>query len=285
MPKYSRHSHHARRALTHARSLARRYRHPYVDTAHVLVGVMMTEGSIGCRVLLEMNLYAEKAEVQLQALYPMLDDPRAQVHADEALNMTLQLAADEAAWLSHHYIGTEHLLLGITRANTGNAPALLRRMGASSEHLRRRVRRALTEGATEFDLQTAKQVAQLSELSRRVINAAELRATTLEHETVGLGHLLLELAQESRSPTAQALRDCGLDDKRLRQDLEQASPILLVTIDGMMAQVIDLVGQVGSHYIGTEHLLHVLAQDAAGSAALRAYGVDPTVLEHRLNLK
>lgn len=285
MPKYSRHSHHARRALAHAQSLARRYRHPYVDTGHVLVGVMMTEGSIGCRVLQEMNLRADKAEPHLQALYPILGDLRGQSHADEALETTLKLAADEAAWLSHHYIGTEHLLLGITRAHTGNAPALLRRMGTSAEHLRRRLRRALDQGATEFDLQTAKQVAQLSELSRRVINAAELRAATLEHESVGLGHLLLELAQESRSPTAQVLRDCGLDDERLRQDLEQANPALLITIDSMMAQVIDLVGQVGSHYIGTEHLLHVLAQDAAGSAALRAYGVDPAVLKHRLDRK
>jgi ATP-dependent Clp protease ATP-binding subunit ClpC len=198
---------------------------------------------------------------------------------------SLQLAAEDALWLSRYYIGTEHLLLGITQADSGSAPALLRRLGASPEQLHQQLQAALNDGATEFDLQTAKQIAQLSELSRRVINAAEQRALSMHHETVGLGHLLLELALESRSPTAQMLRDCGLDERRLQQDLSQASPALLMAIEAMLAQVIDLAGDVGSHYIGTEHLLRVLVRDPAGSAALRTYGVDPALLLHRLDLK
>ena len=41
-----RYSHHARRALHHAAELAQEYGHPRQDTAHLLVGVMMTEGSL-----------------------------------------------------------------------------------------------------------------------------------------------------------------------------------------------------------------------------------------------
>jgi ATP-dependent Clp protease ATP-binding subunit ClpA len=158
-------------------------------------------------------------------------------------------------------------------------------MGSSAEHLRHEIRRALRDGASEFDLQTARQVAQLSELSRRVLNAAEQRAASLNHPAVGLGHLLLELAQETRSPTAQVLRGCGLDERRLRHDLEQMPPVLLLDINPMMARVVELAGRVGSHYIGTEHLLMVIAQDPAGEAVLRTYGVDPTLLQHRLEMK
>ncbi|MBZ0286447.1 MAG: hypothetical protein K8I30_02450, partial [Anaerolineae bacterium] len=56
MRTYSRYSHHARRALSHARILVSRFHHPYVDTAHLLVGVMLTEGSMGCKVLHDMDI-------------------------------------------------------------------------------------------------------------------------------------------------------------------------------------------------------------------------------------
>jgi ATP-dependent Clp protease ATP-binding subunit ClpC len=281
MPNPSRYSQHARRALAQAQILVKRYGHPYVDTGHLLVGVMLAEGSIGCQVLHDLNLYAEQAEPHLQALYPLMALPGEGSRPD-SLEIALELAADEATWLSHHYIGTEHLLLGITRSGSGNGDALLRRMGSSSEHLRRRVRRVLKEGATEFDLQTAKQVAHLSELSRRVINAAEQRALMMQQEKPGVGHLLLELAREGRSPTAALLRDSGLDEAGLEAGLQAQDPALLLGIEAMLTQVLDLVERIGSHYTGTEHLLLTLAQHPAGSAALRAYGVDVELLRQRL---
>lgn len=281
MSQHSRHSHHARRALAQARGLAQRYHHAHIETGHLLVGIMRTDGSIGSQVLRAMQLHAAQAEPLLLTL-----DPAAtQLRAEAALETSLQWAAEEARSQARPYIGTEHLLLAITQLKAGSAPLMLRRLGSSPEQLRQQLYAALEDGATEFDLQTAKQIVQLSELSRRVINAAEQRALAMGHERVGLGHLLLELAQETRSPTAQMLYDCGLDDARLRQDLAQASPALLVAVELMLAQLIELMGQLGSHYIGTEHLLRVLVADPAGSATLRAYGVDPGVLLQRLNTK
>jgi ATP-dependent Clp protease ATP-binding subunit ClpA len=279
MTGYNRYSHHARRALTHASQLVHRYQHPYVDTGHLLVGVLLTEGSIGFQVLRAMDLNAAQAEPQLQALYAPLNV----LPNDNALEMTLQLAADEAVWLSHHYIGTEHLLLGITRANAGHASALLRQMGTSSEHLRYRVRRALNEGATELDLQSAKQMARFSELSRRVINAAEQLSIKLKHDHVGIGHLIVVLAQETRSPTARLLHDSGLDAARLQADLSQDNRLLLTGIEGILNQVLDLVERVGSHYTGTEHLLLTLATDPAAQAILEHYGVQVVFLQQRLD--
>ena len=283
MTSYNRYSHHARRALTHASLLVERYQHPYVDTGHLLIGVLLTEGSIGCQVLQAMDLSAAQAELQLQALYPLLNGPLTGV--DNALAMTLQLAADEAVWLAHHYIGTEHLLLGITRTNAGNASTLLRRLGTSSEYLRHRVRRVLNEGATELDLHMVKQMARFSELARRVINAAEQLALTLDHDYVGVGHLLVILAQETRSPTAQMLHDSGLDVARLQADLRQNNPLLLTRIEGVFNQVLELVERIGSHYTGTEHLLLTLVYDPTARAILDHYGVQVDNLQQRLSAK
>ena len=56
MPNLHRYSHHAKRALSHAGDLALRYAHPHIDTAHLLVGVILAEGSIGAKVLDTLNL-------------------------------------------------------------------------------------------------------------------------------------------------------------------------------------------------------------------------------------
>ena len=140
---------------------------------------------------------------------------------------------------------------------------------------------ARREGASDLDSQISHHVARLSELSRRVIHAAEQLAATLGHSEVGVGHLLLVMVQETRSPTSQWLYDSGLDEDRLRAGLAQGDMRLLVSIDHTLGQVSDLATRVGSHYIGTEHLLLSLLADPAGSTALAAYGA-AAVLRHRL---
>jgi ATP-dependent Clp protease ATP-binding subunit ClpA len=201
-------------------------------------------------------------------------------NADE-LNVALALASDESAWFGHHYIGTGHLLLGITRMNVGNARALLRSLDVSPELIRRHVRNALSDGITEPDLQLAKRNARLSELSRRVINAAEQLAVTLDHPTVGLGHLLLMLLLEERSSISALLRG-RLDETRLRHELESGDPALLAPLETVLDRVLDTAQSMGSHYTGTEHLLLTLIADENGVALLRRYGLDPDALRNHL---
>lgn len=284
MTGYNRYSHHARRALTHANLLVFRYRHPQADTSHVLVGVMLTEGSIGSQVLRDLKIDLQQAREHLKAMFPPLDRPLEHVINAPSLTEALSLAANESAWLGHHYVGTEHLLLGMTRMNVGLANALLRSLEISPEQVRRRVRRTVSDGATELDLQVAKKNARLSELSRRVINAAEQMAVGLDHQTVGIGHLLLVLLQEERSSTAIVLREFGLDESRLRQDLEKQQSPLLVTVEIVLNRALDQAESLGSHYTGTEHLLMTLAVDTTGITLLQRYNIDPAALRQRLEM-
>src|SRR5262249_55121193 len=54
-------------------------------------------------------------------------------------------AVDEARRMGHHYIGTEHLLLGLTRQSEGVAIDILKRCNVSPENVRRQTRRVLQE--------------------------------------------------------------------------------------------------------------------------------------------
>jgi ATP-dependent Clp protease ATP-binding subunit ClpA len=184
--------------------------------------------------------------------------------------------------LGHHYVGTEHLLLGITRTNVGNARELLRHMGVSPEQVRRRVRNALHDGARELDLQAAKRTARLTELSRRAITAAEQMAVSLDHPTVGLGHLLLVMLMEERSPISALLREQGLDEGQLRQGLDTASDALMVSVEVVLDRALDQAESAGSHYTGTEHLLLTLTADEMGRQLLIEQNVDPDEIRQRV---
>ncbi|MBI5667239.1 MAG: hypothetical protein HZC41_04455 [Chloroflexi bacterium] len=282
VPSYNRYSHHARRALTHTTLVVTRLRHPFADTGHLLAGVMLTRGSLGCQILQELALTPQIIEPALQGLSPSRMPPTEDIPNADELNVALTLAADESAWFGHHYIGTGHLLLGITRMNVGNARALLRQLDVSPEQIRRHVRHALSDGATEPDLQLAKRTARLSELSRRVINAAEQMAVTLDHPSVGLGHLLLVMLLEERSPIAGLLRDGALDEAALRHELEAGDPALLVSLEAVLTRALDTAQSMGSHYTGTEHLLLTLAADDTGAALLHRYGINPDALRDHL---
>jgi ATP-dependent Clp protease ATP-binding subunit ClpA len=127
----------------------------------------------------------------------------------------------------------------------------------------------------------ARRSARLSELSRRVISAAQQMAASFHHPTVGLGHLLLALLSETRSPVSVLLLESGLNETRLRNGLIKADPRLLISAENVLSQALNKMS--GSHYTGTEHLLLALVLDGEGSALLVAYGIQLDDLYRRLN--
>src|SRR5262245_51730872 len=102
-----RYSHHVRRALQHAEQLASDYGHAQQDTAHLLVGVMLTEGSLGAQIMEIFDLPVPVAKVYLKRLMTPMESVERPVPHDESFDKALEQAADEAAWLDSHYIGTE----------------------------------------------------------------------------------------------------------------------------------------------------------------------------------
>ncbi len=61
----------------------------------------------------------------------------------------LELAVDESRRLNHHYIGTEHLLLGLIREGEGIATGVLESLGVTLERARTEVLRIIGQGTAE----------------------------------------------------------------------------------------------------------------------------------------
>lgn len=276
----NRYSQHARRALNQARLLAQDYQHAAVDTDHLLVGILRETGSLGAQVLRELEVDTRRAELEVRVLHSVIDPLVAPLELTPALHRVLLLSVEESRWFGHHYIGTEHLLLALARSREGNASSLLRTLAISPDQIRRRVRLLLNDGVTELSIEAAKRTARLSELSRRVLNAAA--QLTSAQEPAGLDHLLLVLARERRSRVSRVLRECGLDQTTLETALEQpgvetASPgesHAGALLEDVIDHAVDRADQLGMHYTGTDHMLLAFAENPHGKGLLERYQVD-----------
>ena len=282
MASHHRYSHHMRRALHHAEQLAHDYGHPLQDTAHLLVGVMLTEGSLGAKVMEIFDLPVPVAKVYLKRLMPPVEHISHPIPHDTSFDMAVDQALDEANWLASHYIGTEHLLLSITRTNLGNAINLLHLVDITPEQLRRRLRHVISDGQAEFSLETVRANVRLSELSRRVLNAAEQQAVALDHPVVGLGHLLIALSNERRGVTSSILRQSGMDTANLILALNSGKTRLFVALDPVLDEAINQAEHLSSHYVGADHLLLALTLLKPGVNLLQEYGAAPDKIRRLL---
>lgn len=288
VPEDHRYSQHARRALVHARLIAQEYAHPLVDTDHLLLGIWRTENSLGYRVLKDFQIDRQQAEAIVLELHPCLDAPLNPTPFSQSLQIILMYAVDEAYWLGHHYIGTEHLLLGLVRAGTGQLSSLLTELNISTHQLRQRVRRILTEDIHENRRQAMLRSASLSELSRRVLNAASKLASEHKQAATGLEHLLLILGREQRSVAKKLLAEVGLDQARLGNNIHylQPDPVLAATaLDEILAKAFELAEALGTHYVGTDHMLLAMTLDEEATALMEQYGIQvPQLQSHLYNV-
>lgn len=273
MARQNRYSHHSRRALQHTAHLADEYGHPYQDTAHLLVGVLMSEGSLGAKVLEIYDFPVPVARVYLKRLMTPRENISHPPPRTESLKKTLDIATDEAESLGSHYIGTEHLLLGITRTNLGNAIDLLKLLDMTPEQLRRRLRHVISDGHAEWSLETIRANARLSELSRRILNASEQLAIKLDHPIIGIGHLLVALSKERRGITSSVLQQSGLDSEQLEFDIKSDDRLIFVSLERVLEDAINQAEKLGTHYLGADHILLALTLSDEGVAMMSRYGV------------
>ncbi|MGB1288058.1 MAG: Clp protease N-terminal domain-containing protein, partial [Aggregatilineales bacterium] len=136
----------ARRVLSLAQEEAERLQHGQIGTEHLLLGLMREEGGVAGRVLRDLGLEQRRVE-ELVVRLTTSGERRAagSLELSAGTKKVLELAVDEARRMGHHYIGTEHLLLGLIRQPEGIAIEVLQRLGVTPEEVRRQTRRVLKE--------------------------------------------------------------------------------------------------------------------------------------------
>ncbi|MBA3465979.1 MAG: ATP-dependent Clp protease ATP-binding subunit, partial [Gemmatimonadaceae bacterium] len=123
-----------RKVLAMAREEAARLHHEYVGTEHILLGLIREGEGVAAAVL--QNLSVDLDEIQ-QKIEETVKKGKAAAATGPDLPYTsrakkvLELAMGEARDLSHGYVGTEHLLLGLLREEKGIAAQVLTDAGVN----------------------------------------------------------------------------------------------------------------------------------------------------------
>jgi len=113
----------------------------------------------------------------------------------------LQFAREEAARLGHSYIGTEHLLLGIIRDDSGAAIEILKTGQINPADVRRTIEDMLDAGDATYFLGHIIMTAR----ANKAIEQSAVEAKSLNSNHIGTEHLLLAMIKEGKSLAAQVL--------------------------------------------------------------------------------
>ncbi len=138
----------ARRVLSLAHQEAERARQNSIGTEHLLLGLMDEEGGVAGRVLRELGMSSDRVReviARITSGNPNFDPNRIELAPET--QQVLEFAVEEARRLGHHYIGTEHILLGLVRVDS-TALEALRRLGVTPDQIRRQTRRVLNESSS-----------------------------------------------------------------------------------------------------------------------------------------
>jgi cell division septum initiation protein DivIVA len=135
---------------------------------------------------------------------------------------------------------------------------------------------------------------RFSQRARRVLNLAQQEAESLNHRSIGTGHLLAGLIREDQGVGGRVLRELKIDyaallpivrefyDNAVR--VQAAAPDLSPNTKRVLEMSVKESRRMGHHHIGTEHMLMAILQAADTTAfrILERLNLDAKTVEKRV---
>ena len=146
--KFEKFTERARKVLTLAQEEAHRFNHNYIGTEHLLLGLVREGDGVAARVLANMGVQLPKVRSAVEFIIGRGDSMIVgEIGLTPRAKKVIELAVDEARRLNHHYIGTEHLLLGLVREGEGIAAGVLESLGVNLEKVRQQVLQVVSQNS------------------------------------------------------------------------------------------------------------------------------------------
>jgi ATP-dependent Clp protease ATP-binding subunit ClpA len=238
----------ARRVVVLAQEEARRLNHNYIGTEHLLLG-LLEPGGIAAQALDQFGMTATGTREEVKARVSVgSEPPKGRIPFTPRAKKVLELALREALKLSHNYIGTEHILLGLVReaeaqAGTREGPGVAAQIltehagdllavrqavldllpAAEALHGRRWLRRR-TEAPSGAGAQESGEPGEPTGMPTTPAGDASLAeaARLAGNEPVGSHHLLLAALADPDSAAAKTLTALGVNLDQARAALRKA---------------------------------------------------------------
>lgn len=202
----------ARRVLSLAHQEAEKTKHSKIDTGHLLIGLIDEEGGVASRALRELSVTSGSVRQDYKYMVkPDLGFDPSRIELGNDTIQSLELAVDEARRIGHHYIGTEHILLGLTHVE-GVAVTILLNHRINMDQVRRQVRRILNDSYVT-PVSTTEQNATVS---KRIVHSKDSPQVFIVH-----GH-----DNEAKETVARYVENIGLKVVILNEQASRGKTII-----------------------------------------------------------
>ena len=167
---FERYTEKARRVIFFARYEASQYGSPYIETEHLLLGLMREDKALANRFLRSHgSIESIRKEIEQRITIRERISTSVEVPLSQESKRILNFATEEAERLGHRHVGTEHLLLGILREEKCFGAEILQERGLRLSTLREELARSAGEKAPAA---RPKETSLLAEFSRDLTQAA-----------------------------------------------------------------------------------------------------------------
>ncbi len=279
-----------------AQEEAQRLNHNFIGTEHIQLGLVREGDGVAARALNNLGIELHRVRSGVESIIGRGDRKViGEIGLTPRAKRVIELAVDEAKRLNHHYIGTEHLLLGLVREGEGIAAGVLESQGASLEKVRAEVLSVLKASSGAASAGPAGQVGAMrvegrlspegvlsgnfSIHAQKVLERAHAEAVLLDHNYIGTEHLLLGLIGAHGSVAARVLAGLGLELEKVRatvdsvvgmgssEQLSTEAQSLTPRTKRIFELAMRETGKLNHERAGTGHLLLGLCIEGQGIAA------------------
>src|SRR5437870_301568 len=139
---YERFTDRARKVMQLANQEAQRFNHEYIGTEHILLGLVKEYAGVAAVVLKNLDIDLRKIRLEVEKIVQPGPEPAwtyRMLPQTPRVKKVIEYSIEEARNFDHHYVGTEHLLLGLLREQECVAAQILMNLGLKLEQVREKV--------------------------------------------------------------------------------------------------------------------------------------------------
>lgn len=136
---FERYTEKARRVIFYARYEASQFGSPFIETEHILLGILRENKEITARMLPEGATESIRKQIEASGLRRPKSATSIDLPLSNESKRVLAYGAEEAERLSHKHIGSDHLFLGMLREEACFGARLLKDLGINLENARQRI--------------------------------------------------------------------------------------------------------------------------------------------------
>ena len=188
-----------RKVMQLANQEAQRFNHEYIGTEHLLLGLIREGSGVAANALNNLNINLKKVRKQVQNLIQSGPEmiTMGKLPQTPRAKKVIESAKQHATNMKHHFIGTEHLILGLLAVDEGVAAQVLVNMGVRLEEVQQEVLNLLGTSITDPEFETEKhgtgkrltkneQIKRKKERTKRLRTQRSSRNSALKYPSASL---------------------------------------------------------------------------------------------------